>query len=321
VNVLITGGYGFIGSHVAERFYKEGHKVFIIDNLSKGTSKNVIVRHKFYEMNIESSECEEVFSVNNFDVVVHLASLDNGIKSGVDLKLQAETNIVGLVNMLNLSVKYNIKRFIFASSTDVYGENAGLNMKENQEVQPSSAFGVSKYTGEVYCSKWQELFGLSTVALRISDVYGPRMFIEEYSNPIGIIFHKMLKGSPVTIDGNKKETRDFIYVEDLVDAVYRCIESDFTGIMNVSSNTSATLDECAETFKNFVKIDKVQDKEALQEGIVRNTIDNTIAKRELDWVPMYSLYEGLWKTYRWFSKEFERNTDTKQTEKSTEGTV
>src|SRR5690606_19803858 len=138
MKVLITGGYGFIGSHVAERFFKEGYEIYIIDNLSTGNKANVQIKHSGYELDIKDPQCEEIFRAYRFDAVVHLAAQVSVSKSVVNPHLDTESNVLGLVNMLDLSVKYGVKRFIYASSAAVYGLDEDIPHHEHKEVEPIS---------------------------------------------------------------------------------------------------------------------------------------------------------------------------------------
>lgn len=178
MKVLITGGCGFIGSHVAERFFKEGHEIFIIDNLSAGSRNNVSIQHKFYNLNVADKKCEEVFRVNKIDFVIHLAAQVDVNISDRDPCLDSEANILGLVNMLDLSRKHGVKKFVFASSAAVYGDNQNLPLAETAPAQPISVYGINKSVGEEYCRRWKEMYQLDTVILRFANVYGPRQGVK-----------------------------------------------------------------------------------------------------------------------------------------------
>lgn len=153
MKVLITGGYGFIGSHIAERFSKEGYEIYIIDNLSTGNKDNVQVKHRGYVLDVKDPQCEEVFRAYRFDVVVHMAAQVSVSKSVVNPHLDTESNVLGLVNMLDLSVKYGVKRFIYASSAAVYGLDETIPHHEAKSVEPIAPYGISKRVNEIYGDK------------------------------------------------------------------------------------------------------------------------------------------------------------------------
>jgi len=303
VKVLITGGYGFIGSHVAERFNKEGYEVFIIDNLVSGSIHNVTFKHKGYRLDIEDRKCEEIFRSNRFDAVVHLAAQANVAQSIDNPRLDTESNILGLVNMLALSQKYKAKKFIFASSAAVYGLNDDPPIQEDAPCAPISPYGMSKWTGERYCSHWTERYGLETIVFRFSNVYGPRQGNGGEGGVISIFLKQMLAGKELSVYGDGEQTRDFIYVEDIADAIYRASYSTLTGIYNLSTAKESSVNSILEHMKTVRDIKAVVYKDEKEGDIRRSVLDNSRIVRGLDWTPMYGLSEGLNKTYQWFLNE------------------
>ncbi|MDX1701172.1 MAG: NAD-dependent epimerase/dehydratase family protein, partial [Melioribacteraceae bacterium] len=209
MKVLITGGYGFIGSHVAERFYKEGYDVFILDNLITGNKNNVLFKHKGYQLSLGDVKCEEVFKANLFDVVVHLAAQVSVSESIINPKIDLESNVLGLVNLLTLAQKYKVQKFIFASSAAVYGSNVHIPLTEDDFCNPISPYGISKWVGESYCQKWNELYDLDTICFRFANVYGPRQSIRGEGGVVSIFMSRILKKEPLIIHGNGEQTRDF----------------------------------------------------------------------------------------------------------------
>lgn len=301
MRVLVTGGLGFIGSHVVERFYKEGHQIFIIDNLSSGNPENLNIPYKLYPLNVESSKCVEVFNSHKFDVVVHLAAQINVATSLENPYLDAKSNILGLNNMLNLSAKYGVKKFIFASSAAVYGMNEQTPLTEEEECNPLSPYGMNKWLGEYYCKKFNELYGLDTLCFRFSNVYGPRQGTIGEGGVVSIYLERMFNDQELLVFGDGNQSRDFIYVADVADAIYRGVESEYNGVLNLSTNTEKSVNELIDIFKDLHAIKGVTYREPRKGDIYRSSLDNTKVKRQLDWVPMYSLKEGLTKTYEWFS--------------------
>lgn len=301
MKVLITGGCGFIGSHVAERFSKEGHEICVIDNLSTGVEANLGIKHKLYKLNVADKNCEEVFRVNNFDCVVHLAAQVDVTLSNQDAYLDSESNILGLINMLELSHKYKVKKFLFASSAAVYGDTAALPIKEGEESMPLSLYGINKSIGEYYCRRWNELFGLETVILRFANVYGPRQGLKGETGVISIFMQRLMDEEELVIYGDGTQTRDYIFVEDVTDAVYRAASSAVSRtVMNVSTNTERSLLDVVEFLSGFKPVQNIRHEEKKTGDIYRSSLDNSLVQRELGWMPKYSLQEGLRKTCQWY---------------------
>lgn len=303
MRVLITGGYGFIGSYVAERFYQEGYEVSIIDNLSSGDKRNIDFKHKAYVIAVEDRNCEEIFRSNRFDVVIHLAAQVNVDLSMENPSLDTKSNVLGLSNMLSLSHKYGVKKFLFASSAAVYGINDQIPLKESAPCNPISTYGINKWIGEMYCRKWQEMYGLQTLCFRFSNVYGPRQGNSGEGGVISILIKRLMEGKELFVFGDGEQTRDFIYVEDVADAIYRASYSDLTGVYNLSNNTENSVNHLIAHLKRLHGSMEVSYKEKRDWEIYRSKLDNTQIIEVLDWVPIYSFEEGLHKTYEWFRHE------------------
>ncbi|MDF2683534.1 MAG: nucleoside-diphosphate sugar epimerase [Brevibacillus sp.] len=302
MKVLVTGGYGFIGSFVAERFSKEGYEVYILDNLSSGNRKNVSFKHKSFLLSVEDKKCDEVFRSNKFDVVVHLAAQMSVHTSMEDPLLDSTSNILGLVNMLRLSSKYKVAKFIFASSAAVYGMNEKVPLREESACDPVSVYGMNKLLGEQYCHKWKELYDLNTLCFRFSNVYGPRQGSVGEGGVISTFLDRLYTDREIDVFGDGNQTRDFIYVEDVADAIYRSVTTDYNGVLNLSTNTQSSINELIGYLEEEKTFSGIKHRAKRNGDIDVSVLDNTLAKRKLDWVPMYSLREGLEKTSRWFAE-------------------
>lgn len=311
MRVLITGGYGFIGSHVVERFYKEGYDIYIIDNLSAGNKENVKVKHKFYELDIIDSKCEEVFSNVKIDVVVHLAAHIDSDDLAEKPTVEAKSNILGLINMLELSSKYGVKKFIFASSTTVYGSNQQTPLIEDSNLNPTSPYGVSKLTGEKYSELWKNTYGLETVCLRFSNVYGPRQSIKGEGGIVAVFMNNLFSGKELLIDGNREQTRNFIYVADAVDAIYKSWDYSYSDVLNISLDTEHSLINLIDAIKNVHGDRDFSHEQPIKEDMLRSRLSNKKAKKELNWAPLYTLEEGISNTYQWYEEYFEKNNSSK----------
>jgi UDP-glucuronate decarboxylase len=311
MNVLITGGYGFIGSFVAEKFYREGHKIFILDNLSTGNKANVNFKHQFSNLDVEQAGCEEIFRLNKFDIVIHLAAQVDVNTSLENPVHDTKTNVLGLSNMLYLSKKFGVQKFVFASSAAVYGLNENIPLYEHEECQPISPYGLNKWVGEKYCQKWSELYNLDTLCFRFANVYGPRQNASAEGGVISIFMNNLLNQKQLTVFGDGTQTRDFIYVEDVSEAIYRSVLSDVTGILNLSSNNQVSVNELIQTLGEMTELSEVVHKEWKHGDVKHSCLDNTAAIGHLDWVPKYNLREGLEKTYNWFWKHAQEVTPSK----------
>jgi UDP-glucuronate decarboxylase len=312
MNILVTGGYGFIGSYVVERFVKEGHFVTIIDNLTTGDRKNVQVKHKSYVLDVEDEKCEEIFKYGKFDIVVHLAAQINVTKSIEEPVHDTRVNILGLTNSLNLAARYKVKKFVFASSAAVYGLNKNIPLLENASCNPLSPYGMNKLLGEFYCQKWNELYALDTIVLRFANVYGPRQGLIGEGGVVSIFLNKIKENQPLTVYGNGEQTRDFIYVEDVADAIYRAAQSNFQGVMNLSTNTETSVNTLIQILGEMKPIEGVSYRDARVGDIERSKLDNTKIKKQLDWIPLYNFEEGVTKTTQWFLNHISENKQNKK---------
>ncbi|KIL42845.1 hypothetical protein KP77_34750 [Jeotgalibacillus alimentarius] len=303
MNVLVTGGYGFIGSFIAERFFKENHRIFIIDNLISGKKENIDFKHRSFIGDVTDEKCESFFKAHSFDVVIHCAA-QTSVQRSIEKPFEdSSTNILGLINMLNLSIKYGVEKFVFCSSAAVYGENPTLPLKEGEHLDPVSPYGINKMNGELYCRKWEELYGLSSLVLRFANVYGPRQHVSAESGVISIYTTNLSKQQPITVFGTGDQTRDFIYAGDVAEAVYRGVISGLSGTYNVSNNIQTSINELVARLTKEnpgYSVERVASKKG---DIAFSQLDNTSLKRDLDWVPKYSLDEGLKATLEYYKNK------------------
>ena len=316
MKVLITGGYGFIGSHVADRFYKEGYDIYIIDNLKNGIKSNISFKHRSYIISIEDTKCEEIFKSNHFDVVVHLAAQVSVSASITNPILDLESNVLGLVNLLTLSQKYKVGKFIFSSSAAVYGLNDNLPLREIEPCNPISPYGISKSVGESYCQKWSELYGLDTICFRFSNVYGPRQSTKGEGGVVSIFVEQSIKDQPLLIHGDGNQTRDFIYVEDIADAIFRASYSTLTGVYNLSTNTQISVKFLVQSIQEIYGTINIHHTDNRLGDIRDSILSNEKISRELDWAPKYEMKEGLQRTFDWVeSNQVKVETSRKRTKK------
>lgn len=299
MKVLITGGYGFIGSHIADKFYREGYDIFIVDNLTNGKKQNFAHKHRFYELSVEDKKCEEVFRSNEFDVVIHLAAQTDEFYSMKHSFEDTKINILGLVNILELSAKYKVKKFIFASSSDVYGEVFELPAKEETLTNPITIYGLNKLLGEAYCKKWSEHTSMDIISFRMSNVYGPRQCYECAGGVVTTFLQKLIDNKPVNVYGDGEQLRDFVYVEDVADAYYKAASIKFTGVLNLSSNKGTSINQLITTIEAYGDFSGIQNVQKRNDEISSIVLDNEKIIRTFDWVPDTDLVTGINKTYEW----------------------
>lgn len=309
--VLITGGYGFIGSHVAERFNKEGYKIYIIDDLSSGRADNITIKHKRFNLDIIDQKCEEIFRSNRFDIVIHLAAVTESYGLNESLNEYTKSNVLGLSNILELSSKYNVPKVIFASSADVYGNRGNGPYTEDMKIMPHTSLGISKEAGEGYCRYYSKRYNLETVILRISNVYGPRQ--PKQNGTLSNILGKVFDDEKLVINDNGYDSRDYIYVEDVAFAIYQCATMKCHGTFNLSTNTENSLNDIFEFLKKVTDIDNVTYEEYAK-NIGQHRLNNSLLMNMINWEPKYSLEEGLRKTLVWNKIHNDRVEDIPETE-------
>src|SRR4030067_654229 len=227
MNILITGGAGFIGSNAADRFIREGHQVIVVDNLTTGKLKNLNPKAKFYKIDIKNREgLEGIFKENKIDIINHHAAQMDVRKSVDDPIYDADVNILGSLNLLQLAVKHKIKKFIFASTGGaVYGEQDYFPADEKHPQNPLSPYGISKLSLEKYLYFYKITYNLDYTILRYANVYGPRQDPHGEAGVVAIFIQKMLNKEQPIINGNGEQTRDFVYVGDVVEANILAMEN------------------------------------------------------------------------------------------------
>lgn len=307
MKILVTGGAGFIGSHIADGYIKENHRVVIVDDLSTGNIKNLNPAADFIRMDIRAPELEGVFEKYQFDGINHHAAQINVRKSLEDPLYDADINIMGSLRLLQLSVRYGIKRFIFASSGGaVYGEPDKFPIKEEFPLNPLSPYGVGKIVTENYIRVFADLYGFEYVILRYSNVYGPRQISKSEAGVISIFINQILKDQKCYINGDGNQTRDYVYVDDVVMAnllALKCKSDTF----NIGTGIETSVNSLIEILKEVVKRDiPFEHRPAIPGEVKRNVIDYTKAREILDWKPTFSLREGMKRTYNYFLQDGEK---------------
>jgi len=295
MKILVTGGAGFIGSNVVDALVKDGHEVTVLDNLSTGKEENINPEVKFYNIDLLDIESLELaFREFKPDVVNHHAAQIDVRKSVEDPAFDAETNIIGSINLFELSINYGVRRIIFSSTGGaLYGEPAKLPASEDTPIEPLSPYGVAKYCVENYLNYFKRLYGIERVILRYANVYGPRQDPLGEAGVVAIFTGKILKGEKPVIFGDGTQTRDYIYVEDVVRANVLALEGK-EGIYNIGTGKETSVNELTEIFSKVLGREIKPEYAPPRIGEVhRISLDGDMAKRELGFVPKYSLEEGI----------------------------
>lgn len=302
--ILVTGGAGFIGSHVVDALVKAGHKVSIVDDLSTGRKGNINKNATFHNISINDSRLEEVIRKEKPDIVSHLAAQISVKVSMHDPMSDAQTNVLGSLNLLNLCHKYGVKRFIFSSTGGaLYGEPSYLPCDEEHPIQPLSGYGVAKRSLELYLLAFGPVWNLPFVILRYANVYGPRQDPFGEAGVVAIFARRMLKGEPLTINGTGKQSRDFVYVSDVVNANAAALEKGTGGLYNIGTGKGTSVNEIyAHLQKSTSYKLKAQHGPAIPGEVGNIYLKSAKAKKELGWAPTVPLSEGLQKTVEYFRK-------------------
>ena len=217
MNILVTGGAGFIGSHVVDAYLAEGHHVVVVDDLSSGVKENVSPNAQFHQLDIRGSEIQQLFQRQSFDVVNHLAAQMDVRRSVADPMFDASVNFLGGLNIFEAARRSGVKKIIFSSTGGaIYGEQEAFPADEEHPVRPLSPYGITKLVTEKYLFYYKEVYGIQHVILRYANVYGPRQNPHGEAGVVAIFAKKMLESQRPVINGDGKQTRDYTFVGDVV---------------------------------------------------------------------------------------------------------
>ncbi|MGH7885545.1 MAG: NAD-dependent epimerase/dehydratase family protein [Thermodesulfobacteriota bacterium] len=310
MNILVTGGAGFIGSWVSSEYLKDGHNVVIVDNLYSGIKENVPEEADFIECDIKNrSDLEEIFRKFKPEIVNHHASQINVRDSVERPAFDAETNIIGSINILELSVKYNVERFIFSSTGGaIYGEPENVPVSENTVQSPLSPYGVSKLSVENYIKYYNRIYSLNYVILRYSNVYGQRQNPHGEAGVVAIFCTNILNKKPCIVFGGGLQTRDYVHVADVAAANLLSLKSK-SGIYNIGTSIETSVNDIISSLKNITGNDFTIIYEKERPGEVnRISLKNDFAKENLGWSPEFNFEKGLEQTWNWFRETHQKQT-------------
>ena len=306
---LVTGGAGFIGSHIVEKLVRKNHFVRVLDNFSSGRRQNlegVIKRIELIEGDIRSADAC-IRATQGIDFVLHQAALRSVPKSMNNPKEYNEVNINGTLNMLEASKKNKVKRFVFASSSSVYGDTDRFPEREDFTPQPISPYALTKLAGEQYCRIFSHHYGLDTVSLRYFNVFGPRQSLDdEYAIVIPKFITCMLKGQPPPIYGSGRQSRDFTYIDNVVEAnILAAKKSNANGeVFNIASGKDYTILELVKILNKIMKKDiRPKFLSPRPADVFRTLSDLSRSKRILGFRPKVDFLEGLNLTLEYLSKD------------------
>jgi len=302
VKILVTGGAGFIGSHVVDGFLAAAHEVGVVDDLSTGKRANLNSKATFYNVDIRSPEIADILAKEKPDVVCHHAAQMDVRRAVREPQFDASVNVVGSVNVLESARQRGVKKIIYASTGGaVYGEPASLPVDEGHAIAPLSPYGLTKHTFEEYLALYRRLYGCAYTVLRYPNVFGPRQDPHGEAGVVSIFAEAMLSGRPPTIFGDGRQTRDFVFVTDVADAVVRGAEAGNGKLLNIGTGVETSVNQIAallvELTGSKVRPGYGPDRPG---DVRRSVVDPSAAAVHLGWQASTPLREGLRRTVDYF---------------------
>ncbi|WP_226581094.1 NAD-dependent epimerase/dehydratase family protein [Halobacillus litoralis] len=296
MKVLVTGGAGFIGSHIVEELLKGNYEPVIIDNLLSGCRENIPEGVVFYQADIKG-DLDSIFREEKPDFVIHQAAQVSVTKSIENPLYDADENILGTLNLLDACIKYDVKKFVFASSAAVYGEPQFLPINEEHTVNPISFYGLSKLHAEKCIQLYSKLYGLNYTILRYANVFGPRQDINGEAGVIAIFIEKFLNQKPLSVFGDGLQTRDFVYVKDVAKANIASLNQGDRDIFNIGTNVRTSIIDLIDSLED-VGNRKISPKMLKKkEGDIQHSLlSNQKAQKNLQWIPSFGFDIGLGET-------------------------
>lgn len=302
MKIVVTGGAGFIASHIVDAYIKGGHELFVIDDLSTGQRRNLNPNAKFYRLDIADTQAAKLIEEIKPDVLNHHAAQMDVRRSVADPTFDARINIIGFVNLLETCKNVGVKKVIFSSSGGaVYGDREPIPATEKHETLPLSPYGVSKLTGELYLGYYYMAFGLPYVALRYANVYGPRQSTQGEAGVVAIFISQLLAGKNPVINGDGKQTRDYVFVGDVVGANLAALDSKHVGAVNIGTGKETDVVTICRVLHEGVgsRVEALHGPAKLGEQR-RSCLEASLAGQVLGWSPEVDLKEGLEKTIAYY---------------------
>jgi UDP-glucose 4-epimerase len=302
MRILVTGGAGFIASHVADAFIAAGHDVSILDDLSSGRRENVNPKARFYQLDVQDPAVADVFRREQPGILCHHAAQMDVRRSVIDPTFDARVNILGLLNLMEHGRQHGLRRVLFSSTGGaIYGEQEAFPAPETHPTRPVSPYGVAKLTSEHYLFFYFVTYGISYAALRYANVYGPRQNPHGEAGVVAIFCEKLLRGEQPIINGDGAQTRDYVYVGDVVHANLAALDSDFVGAVNLGTGIETDVNTIFRLLARSCNSSALERHGPAKPGEQRRSvIDNALAQRVLQWQPQVSLEDGLRQTVAFF---------------------
>jgi UDP-glucose 4-epimerase len=303
--IIVTGGAGFIGSHIVDRL-KPGNELHVIDDLSSGSRANLSDDVELHELDIRSEQAAELVEQIAPDILVHAAAQISVRMSMEAPAVDTDINVTGLINLLTpLCKNGGDTHVVFLSSGgSCYGNQEVYPAPESHPVRPESIYGLSKRVGEMYLEFWSRVWGVTSTSLRLANVYGPRQNPHGEAGVVAIFCERLLAGKDIVIYGTGEQTRDFVFVSDVAQAVYQSVESRITGEFNIGTARETSILTLADALRGRIapsaKIDFAPAKSGEQ---MRSVIDNTLAAKALSWKPTVDISSGLDRTLEWYKQK------------------
>lgn len=306
MNILVTGGAGFIGSHITDKLIGLGHQVTVLDNLSSGSKNNLQASVELVEENICNHQAiTSLLTEKKFDAIFHLAAQID-VRASVAYPLSdAQTNILASLHLINEAAKTGVQTFIFSSTGGaIYGDTAIRPTPENHSEHPLSPYGIGKLTIDKYLHFFKTIAPMRTVSLRYANVYGPRQNPHGEAGVVAIFINRMLASTNPVINGDGKQTRDYVFVEDVADANIRALENpQASGVYNIGTGQESTVVELFQHLNTHFKNSFIEQHGESKPGEqLTSSLDSTRANQELNWKAQVSLEQGLEMTYNYFSE-------------------
>ena len=305
--VLVTGGAGFIGSHVADALVAEGCEVHVLDDLSGGVRENVPAAATFHEMDVRSGDVAGLFERERFAALCHLAAQMDVRRSVADPAFDASVNVLGLLNLMEAGRRSGLERVAFSSTGGaIYGEpdpdvNGGGPQPETHPTRPLSPYGITKLVSEHYLRFYERTYGVTYAALRFGNVYGPRQNPHGEAGVVAIFAQRLLRGEPTRVNGEGRQTRDYVYVGDVVRAFVAALGSRASGVFNVGTGVETDVNALFDHINRHTGagVERVHGPAAPGEQM-RSVLDTALIRETLGWSPEVDVATGLERTVDWF---------------------
>jgi len=306
VKVAVTGGAGFVGSHVVDRLLADGHAVDVIDNLATGRRDRVNAAARLHVCDLRDARLDTLVAATRPGTVVHVAAQAAVSRSVADPRFDASVNVLGTINLLETCRRSGVRHVVYTSTGGAaYGDTDVLPTPEDHPLRPASPYGVSKTAAERYLECWAALTNGRALTLRLANVYGPRQDPAGEAGVIAIFTSRLLAGDTCVVNGDGEQTRDYVYVGDVADAVARAVASpDVAGVANIGTGAETTVNDLYRRLARLTGVSRAAEHAPAKPGEQRRSVlDAARAKARLGWSATTPLDEGLAKTVAWFRKE------------------